>query len=92
MQRDQAETVALEALAWLAGSDELLPVFLGASGVGAEELRTRAAEPDFLAALLDFVLLDDDWVLAFAQETGRPPEQVAAARVALPGGDGPHWT
>jgi hypothetical protein len=29
MIRDRAETLALQALAWLAGSEELLPVFHG---------------------------------------------------------------
>ena len=44
--RDQAETIAQKALAWLAGNEDLLPQFLGASGLGPDELAARAAEPE----------------------------------------------
>ncbi|ARC89114.1 DUF3572 domain-containing protein [Rhodovulum sp. MB263] len=90
--QDFAETVALEALAWLVGDDELLPVFLGATGASATDLRERASEPDFLASVLDFLLLDDAWVLRFCAAVGRPGEAVLAARAGLPGGADPHWT
>jgi len=92
MRREQAETVALEALAWLAGNNDLLPVFLGSTGTAAEDLRAGANDPAFLAGVLDFVLLDDAWVADFAAASGHPPGAVAAARQALPGGDLPHWT
>lgn len=36
---DAAETLGLKALAWLAGNDELLPVFLGATGASEADLR-----------------------------------------------------
>ncbi len=92
MQQDQAETIALTALSWLVANDELLPVFLGATGAAADHLRARAGDPDFLGATLDFLLLDDAWVQDFAAEAGLPPESVARARGALPGGQTPHWT
>ncbi|MCE8441586.1 DUF3572 domain-containing protein [Rhodovulum sulfidophilum] len=90
--QDFAETVALEALAWLVGDEELLPVFLGATGASAGDLRDRASEPEFLASVLDFLLLDDAWVLRFCASCGRPGEAVMAARASLPGGADPHWT
>lgn len=90
--REDAETVGLRALAWLAAEEGLLDVFLGASGLAAEDLRHRAGEVEVLAAVLDFLLMDDRWVLDFAAEAGLPPEAVAQARAALPGGALPHWT
>ena len=45
---DAAETLALRALAWLIGDHDLLAVFLGATGASADDVRTRAAEPEFL--------------------------------------------
>ena len=90
--REHAETVGLRALAWLAAEEGLLEVFLGASGLAMEDLRHRAGEPEVLAAVLDFVLMDDQWVLGFAAEAGLAPEAVARARAALPGGAQPHWT
>lgn len=91
-QRDVAETVALQALAWIAGHDSLLDVFMGATGAGQDDLRTGAQDPEFLASLLDFILMDDAWVLEFAQAQNVPPEAVAHARAALPGGAQTHWT
>ncbi len=92
MRRDDAETVALKALAWLAADEEMLKHFCAATGSAPAELRSSAADAEFLAAILDFLALDDLWVLGFAAEAGLPPETLAAARAALPGGDLPHWT
>lgn len=91
-ERESAETVALGALAWLMGPADLGDVFLGASGFDAEGLRDRAGDPEVLAAVLDFVLMDDAWVTGFAAAAGLPPEAVVRARAALPGGALPHWT
>jgi hypothetical protein len=90
--RDQAETIALKALAWLAGNEDLLPQFLGASGLGPDELATRAAEPELLGAVLDFILMNDDWVQAFCRGEHLAYDRLMAARVALPGGKQMHWT
>ena len=92
MTREMAEQSALGALAWLSGNDELVPVFLGATGVSEADLRARAAEPDFLASVMDFLLMDDAWVSSCAQNFNWPPEHLAEIRAALPGGDLPNWT
>lgn len=84
--------IALEAIAWLAGNDELLPVFLGASGATLADLRNGADDPMVQSAVLDFVLMDDAWVLEFCRSAGLPSGAPAAARAALPGGADPHWT
>lgn len=89
---ESADVVALNALGWLVGNDELLPVFLGATGASEADLRARAGEPDFLASVLDFLLMDDAWVMAFCTAHGLPGEVVLRARADLPGGADPHWT
>ncbi|MGR3804899.1 DUF3572 domain-containing protein [Marinibacterium profundimaris] len=90
--RDQAETFALQALAWLAANDELLPVFMGATGAGMDDLRERATDPDFLASVLDFLLMDDVWIVDACDALSVPYETPQAARAALPGGERMHWT
>lgn len=90
--RDRAEGVALSALGWLAGNDDLLPVFLGASGLAPGDLRQAAAAPGFLGSVLDFILMDDAWVVAFCDASGLPYEAPRQARQALPGGAETHWT
>ncbi len=92
MQRDSAETLALRALAWLAGNEELLPLFLGSTGASAEDLRNQAGDPEFLGAVLDFLLMDDAWVVACCDAIGVRYETLAQARGALPGGMQTHWT
>jgi hypothetical protein len=91
-QSEAAEVLALEALGWLAGQDGMLEMFLGASGASRDELAARAGDPELLAAVLDFLLMDDATVLGFAAASGRTPEAVARARAALPGGALPNWT
>ena len=92
MKKELAETCALEMLGWLAGQDELFPVFLGATGAGEADVRARAGDADFLAAVVDFLLMDDAWVIACATAIGRRPEEIATIRLALQGGSLPHWT
>ncbi len=92
MERTAAETIALKALGWLAGNDELLPVFLGASGASVDALREQADDPAFLGAVLGFLTMDDAWVIAFCDAEGLAYTEPMAARAALPGGDMVHWT
>ncbi len=92
MRQEIAEMIAVKALAWLAGNDELMPVFLGATGSSAEDLRAQAQDPAFLVAVLDFLTMDDAWVIAFCDAHGLGYEDPLQARHALPGGEQMHWT
>ena len=86
MNPDAAAETARDALIWMAGEPDVLGSFLDVSGAGPEDLRARAGDPEFLGFVLDHVLSRDDIVLAFAADAGMPPERVAEARAALPGG------
>jgi hypothetical protein len=92
MQQEQAEVIALQGLAWLAGNDDLCPTFLGASGGSVDDLRDRAADPAFLGAVLEFITMDDAWVMAFCDTIGLAYELPLQARYALPGAQNIHWT
>ncbi|NDR59226.1 DUF3572 domain-containing protein [Aliiruegeria sabulilitoris] len=92
MQSNSAETLALLALAWLSGNDDLLPVFLGATGASLEDMKTRAEDAEFLGSVLDFIMMDDAWVMAFCESQELRYEEPMAARQALPGGALPNWT
>ncbi len=91
MKQERAVAIAQEALIWLAGEPDALGQFLAASGLAPKDFRARAADPDFLGFVLDFVLASDASVLAFAAAAGLRPEDPARARMALGGGE-PHWT
>lgn len=90
--RDSAESFALQALAWLVGNDDLLPVFLGSTGASEQDLKERASDPVFLGAVLDFLMMDDAWVVAFCGEINASYDSPMMARVALPGGEQVNWT
>jgi hypothetical protein len=90
--KDAAETIGLNALTWLVGNDELLPIFLGSTGAGVDDLRGAVTDPAMQGAVLDFLLMDDAWVAAFAEAYQLPYEQVMQARMSLPGGEQVHWT
>lgn len=92
MTEDAAQELAINALSWIAGSEDLLTVFLGASGASVDDLRTQAQAPDFLGAVLDFLLMDDAWVVGFCDAQSLPYEQPQIARQMLPGGNLPNWT
>ena len=91
-RQDSAEMLALQALGWLAGNEDLLPVFLGSTGLSPDDLRARAAEPEFLGSVLDFLLMDDAWIVAFCDAAGHRYDAPMQARAALPGGEVEHWT
>lgn len=89
---DAAETLALMALGWLVGNEELLPVFLGSTGASEDDLRNQAGSAVFLGGVLDFLMMDDAWVMAFCDSNGLGYGEVMQARAALPGGEQVHWT
>ena len=91
-KQDAAETLALKALTWLAGNDDLFPVFLGATGASAADIAADAGAPAFLGSVLDFVLMDDAWVTAFCDAASLPYDAPMLARMALPGGEQINWT
>ncbi|CAL78259.1 MULTISPECIES: DUF3572 domain-containing protein [unclassified Bradyrhizobium] len=81
--REVAEIVAIQALSFLAGEPERIGRFLAETGIGPETLRTSAADPNFLASVLDFVLRDDATVKAFAESSKLHPTNIMAARQVL---------
>lgn len=92
MDHEFAQVIALQALGWLAGNDELCPIFLGASGGSVDDLRDRATDPAFQAAILEFITMDDAWVMAFCDAHDLKYDQPLRARYALPGAESVHWT
>lgn len=92
MKQESAEAIALQALAFLIGDDELRGVFMGATGASADDMRSRAGDPEFLISVLDFLMMDDAWVMRFCDAGGLDYTAPQTARQALPGGAQVHWT
>lgn len=92
MGPEVAQTIGLNALAWLAGNDELCPVFMGSSGVSADDMRAGASDPAFLASVLEFLTMDDAWVVDFCDAHNLKYDEPLRARYAMPGAEQVHWT
>ncbi len=86
MKQQNAEILALKGLAFLANDDSALELFLAVTGPTGMELRDRAEEPEFLAALLDFLMGDAPLLTAFCEEQALDATTLHSARRALPGG------
>jgi hypothetical protein len=77
--KPHAETIALDGLAFLAGRPEDMERFLRNSGLDAGELKHRAADPDMLRAVLEFLLQDDEMVTGFCRGAGLEPKDLHLA-------------
>ncbi|WP_048646650.1 DUF3572 domain-containing protein [Nitratireductor soli] len=86
MQREEAETIAVSALSFIAAEPELLSRFLALTGIEAGDIRQAAAEPGFLAGVMQFILAHEPTVLRFSQASGIAPAAIGAALTALPHG------
>ncbi len=82
-RREAAAELAITALIFLAGEQERLGRFLALTGLAPQSLRSAAREPGFLLGVLDYVSNDEALLVAFANESGIDPEDVAHARNAL---------
>ena len=82
---DQAEMLAIQALAFIAADPERLALFLNVTGLTAGAIRSAASEPGFLAGVLDHMLGDEALLTAFAGDAGIDPAAFAKARRTLGG-------
>jgi hypothetical protein len=81
--RDAAESLAIQALTFIADEPERLGRFLATTGIGPRHLRAAARESGFLAAVLDHILSHDTLILEFAAHAGIDPADVGRARAAI---------
>ncbi|HVY42110.1 MAG TPA: DUF3572 domain-containing protein [Hyphomicrobiaceae bacterium] len=83
--RETAEEIAANALAFVAADARRLGQFLSATGLSPDELRRRASSPGMLLAILDYLLQEESLLLVFAANAGIDPADVGPARQLLAG-------
>ena len=84
-EREQATTLAIGALAFLAVEPERLGGFLALSGIGPDDIRNAANDPGFLAGVLEHLASDERMLLEFARHAEVKPTAVMRALAALGG-------
>ena len=92
MDKEIAETRALEVLTWVLSEDDLIQVFMGATGASQNDLRSNTLSHEFLISILDFVLMDDRWVISCGKFLNIDPSQIQLIRMSLDGGQEVNWT
>jgi len=75
--------VALHALAVTLRDEARAERLLSLTGLTADELRARAAEPAMLVAVLSFLEAHEPDLVAVAEELQMAPQELVAARSAL---------
>ena len=76
-------TLALRALAHVAGDDDLGPRLLEITGVDPATLRARAGEPALLAAVLGFLTAHEPSLIETAAALDVTPQRLADAATRL---------
>jgi len=85
VNEEAAQTLGLEALAFLAADERRLGALLAQAGWTLSDLRAQLSDPVVIGGILDFLLSDERLVVAFCEAYGCAPEAPMRARRALPG-------
>jgi Protein of unknown function (DUF3572) len=85
LDREGAETIAVQALGFLAGEPQRFVRFLTLTGLTIEDVRARAGTADLLAAVLSHLTSDESLLLTFTAETHVAPDAIAPALALLQG-------
>ncbi|MFY9627043.1 MAG: DUF3572 domain-containing protein [Methylocystis sp.] len=85
--REEAESLGLRALTFLASEDERIQRFLQLTGLDPRDLPDLAPRSDFLLAVLDHIASDEPLLMECSRELQLRPEEFSIARRALGGGD-----
>lgn len=80
-----ADVLALEVLGFLAETHGTLEDFAAETGITLAEMRAQASEPQFLAAVMDFLLTHEDLARGFCMAHSISAESLHRARRRLPG-------
>jgi hypothetical protein len=83
MRTEAAEGVAVAVLTAIAAEPEKLGRFVAITGLQPELVRDAAADPTFLAGVLDYVMTDDALLVDCATAIGEPPEFISRAHHVL---------
>jgi hypothetical protein len=83
LERERAEILSLEALAWLAGQPDAIAKFLTMSGLEASDLRHAVGDAGLQSSVLDFLLANENLLLEFCESASLKPQAVHMARYRL---------
>ena len=80
---EEAETIAINAIGFLAADNERIERFIAMSGIDPADLASQIGNRSFLAGILDHLLSDETLLFLFCDHAGLPPQTPVAARMKL---------
>ena len=83
MDRETAETIAAQGLAFLTADARRLQRFLALTGIAPADLKRRLGSREVLAAALSFLAADESLLLTFAADRHLAPTAIATALARL---------
>jgi hypothetical protein len=83
MDRESAEAIAVQGLAFLAEEPARLARFFLVTGLDPGEVRARASTPELLSAVLEHLAGDESLLLVFAASRRVAPESIGRAIALL---------
>jgi Protein of unknown function (DUF3572) len=85
LDREEAETIALRALGFIAEDEDRIGAFMGETGISPDDLRDHATTPATLTAVLDYLTRDESLLLMFSANADIRPERITPALMLLNG-------
>ena len=79
MDMNDAQSVALQLLAYLLAEPQRQSRFMATTGLQPGDVRGIASSPDFMASVLEYTLADESLLLAFCLEARVQPGTIAPA-------------
>jgi hypothetical protein len=87
LTRDDAETLAFQAIGFLAEEPNRIGRFLSLTGMEPDTLLAGAETAPVQVAVLDYLLGDESLLMVFSGHAGLNPEAISVARALLDGTD-----
>lgn len=89
---DSLEDFTVFALQFLKNDENTLSSFITQTGFGTDDIIKQVRSAYFQEALLDFLLEDDQRIIAFCTSLHVDPNSLLRLHATLPSNTTPHWT
>lgn len=91
LTRTDAEEIAIQVLVFLSSDEKRFQHYRSITGLEPESIRQAAADRNFLASVLDYLMQDEALLLQFCELNGHDPSGMPIANRLL-GGSAPTYS
>jgi len=91
MQKEEAETIALQGVSFIFEDDDATARYCSLTGISISEVKENIGNSDFLLSILDYFINFEPDLIALASARDTTPEVIVRAWRTLGGGVGQEW-